>query len=348
MEKGHGSDGGFSLAQFQEAQKRLLAEFNKNKDEEGQTLPTLFKRSKWLSETVGAQIYIKLEVLLPGNSFKLRGATHTLLAYKQTHSSLPSRVITASGGNHGLAVAIAAQRMGIPCRIVLPETSPIHRRTVITSFGAEVYLAGAAFDDANAVALEMAKEEGTLYIHPFDNDHVLEGQGTIALEIMEQVPDAEVIIGSLGGGGLLAGVSACLQAAGKSDVKIYSVETEGADYFYQSRAAGQLVTLPSITSIAKTLGAKTSTAKVYGILQSNIVEAFQVSDKEAVEAICAFLNYEKILLEPATSCVVAALLKNKHLFQGKKVVLIICGGNTTLEELQAWRKEFGSELPTAS
>jgi threonine dehydratase len=205
---------------------------------------------------------------------------------------------------------------------------------------------------------------------------VILGQGTIAMELLEQM-NVDNVVASVGGGGLMSGIVSCYRVKGDTQTKygttriiivtiiaqscdtipervvccvccvccvcgarFYSVETEGADWFYQSSEAGQLVTLPTITSIAKTLGAKSSTPEVYQILSRNVERALRVSDKEAVEALVAFLDREKLLVEPAAACVVAAVLKNPDLFAGKSTVLIVCGSNTTLDEVGLWRQQF--------
>lgn len=201
-------------------------------------------------------------------------------------------------------------------------------------------LSGDVWDSANAEAVRMANEaKDALYIHPFAESDVILGQGTIAMELLEQM-NVDNVVASVGGGGLLSGIVSCYRVKGDTQTKFYAVETEGADWFYQSSEAGQLVTLPTITSIAKTLGAKSSTPEVYQILSRNVERALRVSDKEAVEALVAFLDREKLLVEPAAACVVAAVLKNPDLFAGKSTVLIVCGSNTTLDEVGLWRQQF--------
>ena len=298
-------------------------------------LKTPLVYSSWLSEKINASVYLKLECLQEGRSFKIRGATNALL----TESNYSS-VIAASGGNHGLALAISAKKQGVPCKIVVPVSTSEYRIELIRNAGAEVIVKGEAFDEADEFAQNLAKNEGGAYIHPFANPNVLVGQGTVGVEILDDMkPD--IIIASVGGGGLLGGICRSIQTlGGDHSPEIYGVETIGADSMYQSLKEGKIVKLDKISSIAKTLGAK-ETAKINFEAISGIAkEILLVSDQEAVSAMQEFLDREKILIEPAASCVVAAVEKYKEKFEGKKVVLVICGSNVTLEEFHFWVQNY--------
>jgi threonine dehydratase len=299
--------------------------------------PSPLRRSQWLSTLLDAEVYLKLECLQPGNSFKIRGATNALLSQDQ----LPERVITASGGNHGIGVTIAATRMDIPVSVILPTSTSAYRIKLLEELGADVTLHGDAWDQANEYAQSLAQDKGVLYIHPFADLEVMQGQGTIALELVEELGDFDLLVASVGGGGLLAGISQALKGMEKP-TRIYSVETRGADSLAQSLQQQQLVELPAITSIAKTLGARKTTPFIFNIMQQLIARYFVVDDADAVKALWDFLDYEKLLVEPATSCIIAAVLQNQELFRKKRVVLIICGSNVSLQEVEDWKLQFGT------
>ena len=165
------------------------------------------------------------------------------------------------------------------------------------------------------------------------------GQGTIAREIKNQIGDVDAILASVGGGGLLSGIILTARSLGMKS-QFYSVETEGADSFYRSYKTGMLIELPEITSIAKTLGARQTTQEIFNILKEGVDDAWTVTDRETVESLFEFLHEEKILLEPAASCIIAAFKKHSALLAGKKVVLIICGSNVTLDQALEWKNKF--------
>ncbi len=299
--------------------------------------PSPVIRSGWLSDMLRADVFLKLECLNPGHSFKIRGAMHSLLS----QNPLPNFVVTASGGNHGLGVAIAARLLNIPCRVFLPISTSNYRVELLEKLGAEVKLVGDTWDDANKIAIEFASETSSLYIHPFADVEVITGQGTIVNELIDQIDNFDMILVSVGGGGLITGITRNLDARGLLDhVEVHSVETKGADSLFQSINAGQLVTLPDITSIAKTLGARRTTPEIFSYLRDRLSGAHIVTDKSAVASMVEFLEHEKILVEPATSCTVSLLTSGSLDIEGKRVVVVICGSNVTLDELSAWRQRF--------
>ncbi len=314
-----------SLSDFEAARRRISDYVD----------PSPIKKSDWLSAELNAEVYLKLECLQPGRSFKIRGATNALLSREK----LPEKVITASGGNHGLGVALACNRLGVPCLVVLPTSTSNYRVQLLEDLGADVMLFGDAWDESNKYALQLAEEPEILYIHPFADREVILGQGTIALELIDQLSEFDILMASVGGGGLLGGISLALESSNAS-VKIYSVETEGAESLAKSLEKQKLVELPAITSIAKTLGAKKTTPFIFKTMQRLVDRYFVVTDTQAVDALLLFLDKEKLLVEPATSCIIAAALQNKELFSGKKVVFIICGSNVSLAEVEIWKQQF--------
>ena len=296
---------------------------------------SLVIHSPWLSRKLDAEVYLKLECFQPGNSFKIRGASNALLS----QDPLPDQVITASGGNHGLGVAFACRRAGVPCKVVLPTSTSEYRAKLLREIGAEVQLYGDAWDDANSYALELANSPSKLYIHPFADYEVVLGQGTIALELMEQLPEFDILVASVGGGGLLTGISLALEQLGYPG-EIVAVETIGAESMHRSLAAAEIVELDAITSIAKTLGARKTEPFIFESLKRLVTHSLIVDDKNAVISLLEFLDNEKILIEPATSCTIAAAFQNPEIFKNKKVVFIICGSNVSMEEVENWKEEF--------
>ncbi len=297
--------------------------------------PTPLIRSDWLSDLTGGNVYLKLECLNLGHSFKIRGALNSILSFPK----IPSKVITASGGNHGLGVAIASKLLGIKCRIYLPEKTPESRIRLLEEMNAEVILFGEAWDESDMEARRIAKETNIPYIHAFAQKEVFLGQGTIIRELQQQIAKIDALVASVGGGGLMSGLITTAKYL-DMDIDFYSVETKGADSFYRSFKAGRIMELDKIASIANTLGAKKTTPEIFEILRNGISEAFVVDDAKAVRDLEEFLNIEKILIEPAASCIISALKEHKDLFRNKNVVLIICGSNISLNDFLKWKKLF--------
>ena len=296
--------------------------------------PTPLIRSQRLSRKLGANIYFKLETLQPTHSFKVRGAFNSI---SRLPENVRSRgVVTASGGNHGLAVAFAAEALGIPATVLLPEKTASDRICAIRTLNAKVALHGTSWDDANIEALEVARKNGITYIHPFDNVDVMAGQGTIVKELVAQIPRIDLLVASIGGGGLLSGLI-CAVAAFSPTTRVAGVETEGADSMYQSWRAGHIVELPAITSIAETLGARKTEARQFEIVAGNAWSLVTVSDDQAIDALVDLLAEEKLLTEPATSCSVAAMLEGKiSVGPDENVVIVLCGANVGLARIAGW------------
>ena len=295
------------------------------------------KYSEWLSKELDAEVYLKLECFQPGRSFKIRGATNSLISQK----SKPKRVITASGGNHGIGVATIATKLNIPSLIVLPEGTSDYRINILEEIGSQTHITGKSWDDSNNYAVELAKNENDLYVHAFADPFVLKGQGTVAVEIMDERKDIDTIVASVGGGGLLTGISLAVEAFGMINrISLYAVETEGANCLNASLEKDNLEELDAITSIAKTLGARKMSEFNFRTLQRMLTKSFVVSDPDAVKSLIDFLNYEKILVEPAMSCIIAALFQNKFEFKGKKIAIVVCGSNVTFEEFEKWKNDL--------
>jgi threonine dehydratase len=295
--------------------------------------PTPLVRSGEFSRRLEADVYFKLDVLQPTHSFKVRGAFSALTRLDEAQRK--RGVVTASGGNHGLAVAHAASALGIPASIFLPTSATQAKLSAIRRLGPEVVIHGAAWDDANVLAQRQAAEGGRTYVHPFDNADVMAGQATVMTEILDELrPD--LVVASIGGGGLISGIlSAAAHFA--PEVRVVGVETVGADSMYRSREAGRIVELPAITSIAETLGARKTEKFQFETVMRHVSDLVTVPDEAAIRALLEILGTEKILTEPAASCSLAALLEGRVRYaHGERIVVVLCGGNIGLDQVRAW------------
>lgn len=301
--------------------------------------PTPLIRSEEFSRRLGTGIYFKLETLQPTHSFKVRGAFSALTRLAADQRKLG--VVTASGGNHGLAVAYAAAKLGVPASVFLPESATEAKLAAIRRLGPEVVIHGAAWDDAHALAVHVARESGRTYVHPFDNANVMAGQGTLVAEILQHV-EPDVIVASIGGGGLISGILSAVQHFSPS-TKVFGVETEGADSMFQSHKAGRIVELSAITSVAETLGARKTEKFQFETVSRHIAGLVTVADDSAIRALLELMELEKLLTEPAASCSVAALLEGKIAFEsGDNVVVVLCGANIGMDKVRAWQTAFAS------
>ena len=300
--------------------------------------PTPLVRSYFLSALTGAEVFLKLESMQPTHSFKVRGAFNAILSLPE--EALAKGVITASGGNHGLGVAYAAKSVGTAASVYLPVRTPHIKVEAIDQMGAATVMFGDAWDEANREALKVGEAKGLSYIHPFDDTHVMGGQGTIVLEILDQLGSPDLLIASIGGGGLISGIASALQHF-SPETNLAGVETQGADCMRRSIDAGQIVELQAITSIADSLGAKRTSERQFQIVRDYVGQVAVVDDKSTVKALLRLLHEDKILTEPAAACCVAALLQNEIKVTPKsKVVVIICGANIAIDRLLSWSQEY--------
>lgn len=290
---------------------------------------TLLEHSETLSKYLGTNVWVKLELFQKTGSFKVRGAFNKLLSLSAEERK--RGVVAISGGNHAQAVAYASSVLDVDAVILMPESTPQNYVEATKNYGATVDL-----QPTIAIAFEKIKSyeaEGRIFIHPFDDPLVMAGQGTLGIEIMEDLPGVTDIIISIGGGGFAGGVSTAVKAM-KPGVRIWGVETIGADAMSQALEAGHPVELAAITSIAKTLGAPSVSARTLALAQEHLEEVLVVPDEEAVKALKFILERLKILTEPAASCTLTAALRLKDQFNNNtNLVLIFCGGNLSVEDL---------------
>lgn len=285
--------------------------------------------SATLSERLKTNVYVKLELFQKTGSFKVRGAFNKALSLKPEERG--KGLVAVSGGNHAQAVAYAARTLGLHSLIVMPESTPAHYVDATRGYGAEIEFAPDAGTAFSAVAKYEA--EGWALIHPFDDRLVMAGQGTVGLEILEDVPQVTDVIVSIGGGGLIGGIATAMKTL-KPAVRMWGVETEGADCMSKSLAAGTIVTLDAITSVARTLGAPAPSERTLAIAKDLLESVTVVPDQEALAALRFILERLKVLTEPAASCTLAAAERLAGNFSSDRhVVLVMCGGNMSVDNL---------------
>ena len=285
-------------------------------------LPTHLIYSPIFSEESGNQIYIKPENLQKTGAFKIRGAYNKI--NKLTEEEKKRGVIASSAGNHAQGVAYAARELGIKAVIVMPKTTPLIKVQSTKKYGAEVVLYGDVYDDAYQKAKELEAQEGYVFVHPFDDIDVLEGQGTIALEILEEMPDAEVIVVPIGGGGLISGIAAAAKMI-KPDIKIIGVEPSGAASATEALKKNKVITLPEANTIADGTAVKRIGDLTFNCIKQYVDEVVTVDDYELTEAFLLLAEKHKIIAENSGILPLAALKKLSE--RGKKVVPVVSGGN---------------------
>lgn len=278
--------------------------------------------SSSLSRSCHNNVYLKPENMQVTGAYKIRGALYKISTLSDEERA--RGLVTASAGNHAQGVAYAAKQAGVNVTIVMPTTTPLIKVTNTREYGATVVLHGAVFDEAAELATKLVEEQGLVYIHPFNDTDIATGQGTIAYEIFQDLPDVDIILVPIGGGGLAAGVSTLAKLL-NPNVRIIGVEPEGAASMKASREAGHIVTLDTAVTIADGVAVKTPGDKVFPYVQANVDEIITIPDGELVEVFLEILEKHKMLVENAGLLTVAAL---KHLdCQRKNVVAVLTGGN---------------------
>ncbi|WP_426789292.1 threonine ammonia-lyase [Achromobacter xylosoxidans] len=292
----------------------------------GQVLKTPFTLSRTLSDIFGAEIWLKFENLQFTASFKERGALNRMLTLSEDERR--AGVIAASAGNHAQGVAYHAQRMGVPAVIVMPRFTPTVKVANTRRFGAEVVLAGDTFDDAKAHGYELAKQRGLIMIHPYDDEAVIAGQGTVALEMLEDQPQLDMLVIAIGGGGLISGIATAAKAL-KPGIEIIGVQTERFPAMY---AAVKGVSMPQGQyTIAEGIAVKSPGGLTQPIVSRLVDDIELVSEADIEHAIVVLLEIEKTVVEGAGAAGLAALLRAQEAgserFKGKRIGLVLTGGN---------------------
>lgn len=286
------------------------------------TLETKLVYSEYFSNQTGNKVYFKPENLQYTGAYKVRGAYYKISTL--TDEERAKGLITASAGNHAQGVAYAAKLYGVRAVVVMPVTTPLMKVNRTKSYGAEVVLYGSVYDEACEYALKLANEEGLTFIHPFDDYDVATGQGSIAMEIIKELPTVDYILVPIGGGGLATGVSTLAKLLNPK-IKVIGVEPAGANCMQESLKAGKVVSLPSASTIADGTAVKTPGSKIFPYIKKNIDDIITIEDEELIVAFLDMVENHKMIVENSGLLTVAAL---KHLdVKNKKIVSILSGGN---------------------
>ncbi|MBO1686343.1 threonine ammonia-lyase [Clostridium butyricum] len=285
-------------------------------------LPTKLVYSDYFSDLTGNKVYFKPENMQKTGAYKIRGAYYKISTL--TDEERNKGLITASAGNHAQGVAYAAKAYNCKAIIVMPTTTPLMKVNRTKAYGAEVILYGDVYDEACNYALKLAEEKGYTFIHPFDDLDVATGQGSIAMEIIKELPTVDIILVPIGGGGLATGVSTLVKLL-NPNIKVIGIEPEGANCMEASLKAGEVITLPTVDTIADGTAVKTPGSKIFPYIKENIDGIITIPDHELIGAFLDMLENHKMLAENSGLLTVAAL---KHLdCKDKKIVSIISGGN---------------------
>ena len=285
------------------------------------------KYSNFLSSLCQGTVYLKLENTQLSHSFKIRGAFNKML--RLTPEERQKGIITCSSGNHGLATAIAAKKMGIAAKIVIPETTPRKKVDKIKKYNVDLVLYG-DYDEAEQKALELAHKEGKTYISPYNDPDVIKGQGTIGLEILEDFPEVEKVLVPVGGGGLIAGIATAIKNKNRS-IEVIGVQSEASPVMYESLKAGRILKSEELkiqNSIADGLSGGIEEGSItFTIIQKNVDKVVLVKEKSIKEAIRLLWEKDNQVVEGAGAVCPAVVIENKEQFKNKKTVIIISGGN---------------------
>lgn len=277
------------------------------------------------------RFYLKADCLQKTGAFKLRGAYYKLSTL--TDEEKARGVIACSAGNHAQGVAFAARDMGIPATICIPAGAPLSKIEATRSYGANVVLVPGVYDDAHAEAVRLRDEQGLTFIHPFDDERVMAGQGTIGLEIAEQLPDVDAVLVPIGGGGLIAGVASALRQL-KPACRIIGVQAAGAASMADSLRAGHILTLPEVHTVADGIQVKTPGEKTFAICREAVDEVVTVGEAEIASAILTVLERQKLMVEGAGAVGVAAAMYGELDLRGKTVCALLSGGNLDVTMLE--------------
>ncbi len=301
-----------SLKKFEEAAEKVKEA----------TLPTNLVYSEYFSSQTGNKVYLKPENMQYTGAYKVRGAYYKISTMSE--EARKKGLITASAGNHAQGVAFAAKKYGVKATVVMPTTTPLIKVNRTKGYGAEVILYGNVYDEACEYAIKLAEEKGLTFVHPFDDLDVATGQGSIAMEIIKELPTVDYILVPVGGGGLATGVSTLAKLL-NPNIKVIAVEPSGASCLKASLEAGKVVTLPNVSTIADGTAVKTPGTKVFPYLQKNLDDVITVDDEDLIVAFLDMVENHKMIVENSGLLTVAALKQLN--VKDKKIVSILSGGN---------------------
>ena len=286
------------------------------------TLPTNLVYSEYFSNQTGNKVYLKPENMQYTGAYKVRGAYYKISTMSE--EARKKGLITASAGNHAQGVAFAAKKYGVKATVVMPTTTPLIKVNRTKSYGAEVVLYGDVYDEACEYALKLAEEKGLTFVHPFDDLDVATGQGSIAMEIIKELPTVDYILVPVGGGGLATGVSTLAKLL-NPNIKVIGVEPAGANCLQASIKAGKVTTLPTVSTIADGTAVKTPGSKLFPYLKKNLDDIITVPDEDLIVSFLDMVENHKMIVENSGLLTVAALKQIKD--KDKKIVSILSGGN---------------------
>ena len=301
-----------SLKKFEEAAEKVKEA----------TLPTNLVYSEYFSAQTGNKVYLKPENMQYTGAYKVRGAYYKISTMSE--DARKKGLITASAGNHAQGVAFAAKKYGVKATVVMPTTTPLIKVNRTKGYGAEVILYGNVYDESCEYAIKLANEKGLTFVHPFDDLDVATGQGSIAMEIIKELPTVDYILVPIGGGGLATGVSALAKLL-NPNIKVIGVEPAGANCLQASFEAGKVVTLPTVNTIADGTAVKTPGSKLFPYLQKNLDDVIAVEDEDLIVAFLDMVENHKMIVENSGLVTVAALKQLN--VKDKKIVSILSGGN---------------------
>lgn len=301
-----------SLKKFEEAAEKVKEA----------TLPTNLVYSEYFSAQTGNKVYLKPENMQYTGAYKVRGAYYKISTMSE--DARKKGLITASAGNHAQGVAFAAKKYGVKATVVMPTTTPLIKVNRTKGYGAEVILYGNVYDESCEYAIKLANEKGLTFVHPFDDLDVATGQGSIAMEIIKELPTVDYILVPIGGGGLATGVSALAKLL-NPNIKVIGVEPAGANCLQASFEAGKVVTLPTVNTIADGTAVKTPGSKLFPYLQKNLDDLIAVEDEDLIVAFLDMVENHKMIVENSGLLTVAALKQLN--VKDKKIVSILSGGN---------------------
>lgn len=291
---------------------------------------TPLDRSNTFSRMTGGEVFLKLECLQRTGSFKIRGATYAISQFKPSEKE--RGCIAASAGNHAQGVAYAATTAGIESTIVMPELASAANIIATQGYGAEVVLHGTSYDDAVMKAEQISADKGAIFLHSFDNVDIIAGQGSIGLELIEDEPDLDIVVVPVGGGGLISGISIAIKKI-RPDIKVIGVQASGCPSMVESIRNGRIIEITKTETIADGIAIKKPSETTLKIVNKSVDDIITVTDDEISHSIFLLLERCKLVVEPAGAVGLAALLNNKLNVEGKKVGVVLSGGNINMSLL---------------